>query len=130
MADLDFGDGSWEDARGTVQNTISELVGIVKGNGREGMKTTLDRFIGEYRAGREADKNFHELRDKENAERENRRWKMLTALLTLLAIAVSALIALESNRQLHGQFSLTNPSTVVSSNQPRPLQSQIEQKGY
>lgn len=61
MADLDFGDGTWEDARGTIQNNITELVGIVKGNGREGLKTTLDKFITEYRT----DQIFHQKRDQE-----------------------------------------------------------------
>jgi len=40
-ATLDFGDGSWEDARGVVQTTLNELNQAVKGNGRAGMQSQL-----------------------------------------------------------------------------------------
>jgi hypothetical protein len=65
VADLNFGDGSWEDARGLVQNTLQELVGLLKGNGKDGMLLTLSNFIVEYRADKRKDKEFRDLRDAE-----------------------------------------------------------------
>lgn len=52
MSDLNFGDGSWEDARRLVQQTLQALHQTIHGNGRDGMFTTLNNFITEYRTDR------------------------------------------------------------------------------
>ena len=119
LSDLNWGDGSWEECGGTVRNAVQELVAIVKGNGREGMQSTLNGFISEYRENRKNNIEFQDKRDREDAIRENRRWQLLTAMLTILSIAVAALIALEANRQLHGKFSVVHPDPVVSYSQPQ-----------
>ena len=120
MSDLNWGDGSWEECGGLVRNTMQELVSLIKGNGREGMQATLNGFISEYRENRKNNIEFQDKRDKEDAIRENRRWQMLTALLTILSIAVAALIGLEAHRQLHGKYSAAHPDPVVSYYQPAP----------
>jgi len=65
VSNLNFGDGSWEEAGGVVMDRLQELVAIVKGNGKDGMQTTLNSFITEYRTDRAADTKFHNTRDQE-----------------------------------------------------------------
>ena len=136
---IDFGDGTWEDARGTVQNTLQELVVIVKGNGKEGMQTTLANFITEYRSTTRAVRDFQEQRDKElkqaiqdadkkrndaiaeNAQKTLERDKKMnlrllwaTVVIGLLGVVVTALGVLEANRQMHGKFAASEDTKVVA----------------
>ena len=122
MSDLNFGDGSWEEAAGVVTNTLQELVTIVKGNGKDGVQTILSNFITEYRTDRDADKRFHDRRDNENSDRESRRWRIAGFLLAVIMAVLAFLGYLETNRQLHGKFSRTQPDSVLSSTQPQDAQ--------
>ena len=115
VSDLNFGDGSWEDARGVVQNTLQEVVLILKGNGREGMKTTLETFIATYNSNRKADIEFRDLRDKENGKRESRRWKLATIAIAFIGLMVSTLASLDGCRMLHGNFTTAEPSPALQS---------------
>ena len=117
MANLNFGDGSWEEAKSMVQQLISDHEAAIHGNGREGMLTTLNKFITEYRTDRAADKLFHDQRDREIAQREDRRWRVAGLVLTIISAIIGVLSILEANRQIHGRFSTAAPNTVVSSTQ-------------
>jgi hypothetical protein len=139
LSDIDFGDGTWEDARGTVQNTLQELVVIVKGNGKDGMQTTLANFITEYRSTTQAVKAFQEQRDRElkqaiqdadkkrndaiaeNAQKTldrdrkmNLKLLLATVVIGFLGLVVTALGVLEANRQLHGKFAARDDTKAVA----------------
>jgi hypothetical protein len=101
MSDIDFGDGSWEAARGVIQGNLQELVNLIKGNGKDGIKTTLESFIAEYRTNRKDNIDFQNTRDAEIAKREDRwRWRV-GIVLAILTLVVSIVAILEANRQVH-----------------------------
>ena len=111
VAEINFGDGSWDDARGLVQNILQQLVNDVQGNGKDGIKTILAKFIAQYEQNRNDNIEFQAKRDKENAIRENRRWKTLTVVLTMFGLILGALTYLEANRQVR-DHTLTIPPTL------------------
>jgi hypothetical protein len=49
VAELNFGNGTWEDARGLLEQLAKDHNQAIFGNGKEGMLLTLEKFIGEYR---------------------------------------------------------------------------------
>ena len=139
MADIDFGSGSWDEARGVVQNTLQELYTTVKGNGKLGLQTTLNNFIIEYRTTVQNEKAFHERRDKEikeaieladkkrndaiaeNAEMMSQRDRKLnlrllaaSLIIAFLGLVVTALGVLEANRQMHGKFAANEDTKAVA----------------
>lgn len=116
MSDLNFGDGSWEDARGIVQNSLQELVTLIKGNGKEGLHLTLTNFITEYRTNRENNIKFQNQRDKENAVREARRWQLAGTILAVLSLLVGWLTYRDSQRKLSAQPVVPG----IQSSQPAP----------
>jgi hypothetical protein len=66
MNELDFGDGTWDQAGGTVRSTLITLHRDVNGNGHAGLKeevqsvtNSMDKFITEYRT-REDERKQHE----------------------------------------------------------------------
>ena len=65
----------------------------------------------------ENEKDFHNLRDKENAKREGRRWKLAGFVLAFLTLVIAVLTYLEANRQIHGNLTTAQPGTAVSSSQ-------------
>ena len=100
VSDIDFGDGSWEEARGVVQGNLQELVNLIKGNGKDGIKTTLEHFITEYRTNRKDNIEFQNKRDKENAERETRRWQVVGTALAVLSILIGWLTYRDAERKI------------------------------
>ena len=91
MAGIDFGDGSWEDARGVVQNSLSRLIAAVEGNGKEGIQETLSNFITEYRTTVENQEKFQDRRDSEIKAHLARRDFWFMFFLAVLTLAMGAL---------------------------------------
>lgn len=98
MSEIDFGDGSWEDARQTIQNTLQELVNIVKGNGKEGMQTTLTTLATTIETTEKTRQEFQDKRDKEikdsldahNKEADKRSNKQ-ALIISLIGLIVACL---------------------------------------
>ena len=131
MSQIDLDGDSWENARGVVENILNELVAIVKGNGKAGMVKTLDAFMGECRYRWEVEDRSAAERAKaiqrsldENNAKVARDSAKTTARIGWLALAVSFLTLIlglwvfyEGRKQAHGDFTLTSPTTALSSTQ-------------
>ena len=126
MSEIDFGDGSWEDARGTIQNTLQELVGICKGNGRAGVVEVLNSFITEYRTDRAAEIKFRDQRDKETKDRLDRATRRQTLWLSLAGLIMTVLLVIIAWRELERKISASVPAPVVSSSQQNAVDKSIE----
>ena len=118
MPDLDFGDGSWEDARGVIQNTLSRIVAKVEGNGKEGMQDVLNGFITEYRTTVKNQEEFQDQRDKEQLARDARHERKVNLMLLVCAV-LTLLIGYLTYRDSERKISSTAQNPVVSFTQPK-----------
>ena len=96
---------------------MERLIHDVYGNGQEGLLSECKTFFAEYRENRKNNIEFQNQRDAENAKRESRRWKVLGFVLSLLTVVVAVLTYLEANRQIHGNFTVTQPNAALQSQQ-------------
>jgi hypothetical protein len=65
--------------------------------------TTVEEFITRYDSNREANIEFQNKRDKENAVREARRWQLAGTILAVLSLLVGWLTYRDSQRKLSEQ---------------------------
>lgn len=94
---------------GVTRDEFNRLDKQVNGNGQPGIKQSLEKIQEDQAAIRGA--------QDERAKVDNRRWKAMSLILALLTLLIGLVTLMEGNKQLHGNFSLHESLTAVSSMQ-------------
>lgn len=103
---------------------MDQVVHDLYGNGQVGFIAEARDFFSRADERAANEKEFHDTRDAEikraiesRERRENRRWTLIMAILTVIGIVVAIVGVLEANRQMHGKFSFTTPDSALASTQ-------------
>lgn len=91
--EIDFGDGSWEDAAGTIKHVLQDHHRILKGNGSPGMQEVLTTLMATMNT-----------REEERQLQDDQRHKSNTTKLNFILALGAALTILVTVRELLHHF--------------------------